>query len=202
MSSDSSNTHGNDCGGCPLQDAQEQAPIAGLSRRDFVSASMLTAIAVTLSACGGGDLSAADRILAASSTPTTPATTPVTPTTPTKPTTPTTPAASNPTVGANQVGVTVASYAALASIGGVAVVNANPPFALARASTGFVAYSLRCPHQGTTVNIVGTTSWRCPNHDALFASTGAWTGGQRSAALIARTVTPNAAGTFVVVNLT
>ena len=88
------------------------------------------------------------------------------------------------------------------SIGGVAVVNANPPVALARASTGFVAYSLRCPHQGTTVNIVGTTSWRCPNHDALFASTGAWTGGQRSAALIARTVTPNAAGTFVVVNLT
>ena len=199
MSDDSDDTRSTDCGGCPMRDAQEQAPLAGISRRDFVSASMLTAIAATLSACGGGDLSAADRILAASPTPSTP-TTPTTPATPTTPTTPV--AAGNPTVGANQVGVTIATYPALASVGGVAKVNANPPVALARTASGFIAYSLRCPHQGTTVNIVGTTSWHCPNHDALFSSTGAWTGGQSSTALVARTVTPNAAGTFVVVNLT
>ena len=199
MSSDFDKLQRNDCGDCPLHSAQHDADASGVSRRDFVSATLLTAIAATLSACGGGDLSAADRILAASPTPGTPAA-PATPATPTTPTTPV--AAGNPTVGANQVGVTIASYPALASVGGVAKVNANPPVAIARTSTGFVAYSLRCPHQGTTVNIVGTTSWHCPNHDALFSSTGAWTGGQRSAALVARTVTPNAAGTFVVVNLT
>ena len=193
MSSDVSGTHNNDCNVCPLHSASDEPSVDGISRRNFVSISMLSAIAATLSACGTGELTAAEKLLAASSAPSTP-TTPTTPATPAQP--------GNPTVGANQIGVTVASYPALAGAGGVARVNANPPVALARTASGFVAYSLRCPHQGTTVNIVGTTSWRCPNHDALFSSTGAWTGGQRSAALVARTVTPNQAGTFVVVNLT
>ena len=193
MSSDVSGTHNNDCSVCPLHSASVEPSVDGISRRNFVSISMLSAIAATLSACGTGELTAAEKLLAASSAPSTP-TTPTTPATPAQP--------GNPTVGANQIGVTVASYPALASAGGVAKVNASPPVALARTASGFVAYSLRCPHQGTTVNIVGTTSWRCPNHDALFSSTGAWTGGQRSAALVARTVTPNQAGTFVVVNLT
>ena len=193
MSSDVSGTHNNDCNVSPLHSTSDEPSVDGISRRNFVSISMLSAIAVTLSACGTGELTAAEKLLAASSAPSTP-TTPTTPATPAQP--------GNPTVGANQIGVTVASYPALASAGGVARVNANPPVALARTASGFVAYSLRCPHQGTTVNIVGTTSWRCPNHDALFSSTGAWTGGQRSAALVARTVTPNQAGTFVVVNLT
>ena len=73
---------------------------------------------------------------------------------------------------------------------------------MARTASGFVAYSLRCPHQGTTVNIVGTTSWKCPNHDATFDANGTWTGGQLTTALVARTVTPNYNNTFVVVNLT
>ena len=193
MSSDVSGTHNNDCSVCPLHSASDEPSVDGISRRNFVSIRMLSAIAATLSACGTGELTAAEKLLAASSAPSTP-TTPTTPATPAQP--------GNPTVGANQIGVTVASYPALASAGGVARVNANPPVALARTASGFVAYSLRCPHQGTTVNIVGTTSWRCPNHDALFSSTGAWTGGQRSAALVARTATPNQAGTFVVVNLT
>ena len=108
----------------------------------------------------------------------------------------------NPPVGANQVGITIASYPALANVGGVAKINGSPAVALARTATGFVAYSLRCPHQGTTVNIVGTTSWKCPNHDATFNSTGAWTGGQPTTALVARGVTPNYNNTYVVVNLT
>jgi Rieske Fe-S protein len=82
-------------------------------------------------------------------------------------------------------------------------VNSNPPVALARTATGFVAYSLRCPHSGTTVTIQGTTSWKCNNHGALFNGLGAWTGGQqRTTNLVARNVTPNANNTFVVVNLT
>ena len=98
--------------------------------------------------------------------------------------------------------MTISAYPALANVGGVAKVNASPAVGLARTATGFVAYSLRCPHQGTTVNIVGTASWRCPNHDALFNGTGAWTGGQSTTNLVPRTVTPNSDNTFVVVNLT
>jgi Rieske Fe-S protein len=172
-----------------------QLELAEYSRRDFVSIATLTAIAATLTACGTGELTAAEKLLvadrkAANSTPPTqtPASTPV--------------SSGNPTVGANQIGVTIASYPALANVGGVAKVNNSPPIGLARTATGFVAYSLKCPHQGTTCTAVGASSWRCPNHGATFASAGTWTGGQRSTNLVARTVTPNAAKTFVVVNLT
>jgi nitrite reductase/ring-hydroxylating ferredoxin subunit len=199
MASDINPANDTDCTACPLHTASDELQFDGISRRNFVSLSMLSAIAATLSACGGGELSAAEKLLAAAPTPTTP-TTPTTPATPTTPTTPTQPG--NPTVGANQIGVTIANYPALANVGGVAKVNSSPPVAVARTATGFVAYSLRCPHQGTTVTIVGTTSWKCPNHAATFNGTGAWTGGQSSAALVKRTVTPNQAGTFVVVNLT
>jgi Rieske Fe-S protein len=168
-----------DCTTCPLQRA-------AVSRRDFLSAAMLTTIAATLTACGGGELGGGDEITA--------------PSTPSTPTTPAVPG--NPTVGANQIGVTIASFPALAVVGGVAKVNANPPVALARTSTGFAAYSLRCPHAGTTVTIGTNNALRCPNHGATFSNVGVWTGGQRSANLVARTVTANTAKTFVVVNLT
>jgi Rieske Fe-S protein len=199
MIDDTDSTELGNAGRAPLiLTVQDDAVPRDFTRRDFVSATMLTAIAATLSACGTGELTAAEKLLAASqnlpSTPTpTPATTPPA-------TTP--PASGNPTVGANQIGVTIATYPALASVGGVAKVSSSPPIGLARTATGFVAYSLKCPHQGTTCNIVGTSSWRCPNHDATFASAGAWTGGQRTTNLVARTVTSNAAQTFVVVNLT
>jgi Rieske Fe-S protein len=168
-----------DCTACPLQHA-------AVSRRDFLSAAMLTTIAATLTACGGGELGGGDEITA--------------PSTPSTPATPAVPG--NPTVGANQIGVTIASFPALAVVGGVARVNSNPAVALARTSTGFVAYSLRCPHAGTTVNVATSGALRCPNHGATFSSTGAWTGGQPSANLAARGVSANAAKTFVVVNLT
>ena len=180
-----------DCAGCPLITA-ETAPRADFSRRDFVSAAMLAAIAATLAACGNGELTAAEKLLAAgdSTTPSTP--------TPTPTPTPT----GTPTVGANQFGVTVANYAALASVGGVAVVRSSPAIALARTSYGFVAYSLRCPHEGTTVSVLSNNTLRCPNHGALFASTGSWSGGYRTGSLSARTVTASADLSFVVVNLT
>jgi Rieske Fe-S protein len=170
-----------DCTACPLQQS-------AVSRRDFLSAAMLTTIAATLTACGGGELGGGDEITA-----------PATPSTPSTPTTPAVPG--NPTVGANQIGVTIASFPALAVVGGVAKVSSNPAVALARTSTGFVAYSLRCPHAGTTVTIGTNNALRCPNHGATFSSTGVWTGGQRSSNLVARTVTANTAKTFVVVNL-
>lgn len=163
-----------DCGPCPVRDA--------VSRRDFVSMATLSAIAMTLTACGGGELGGVTE----------PVTTPVT--------TPTTPG--TPTVGSNQIGVNVSAYAALANVGGVAKVNSSPPIALARTASGFVAYSLRCTHEGTTVSIQSGTSLRCPNHGALFSSTGAWSGGFRTSSLASRTVQVSADKTFVVVNLT
>lgn len=178
-----------DCGTCPLAESGADRRLDGdLSRRSFVSAAMLTAIAATLAACGGGELSAADKLLAPSSTPTpTPTPTPV--------------ATGTPTVGANQFGVSVANYPALAAVGGIAVVRTSPAIALARTATGFVAFSLRCPHEGTTVRVLSNFTLQCPNHGATFASSGTWSGGYRTGSLSARGVTASADKTFVVVNL-
>ena len=150
-----------------------------------MSAATLSAIALTLSACGGGELGAGDRVTAPGPTPTP------------------TPSPTNPPVGLNQIGVTVASYPALLTVGGVARVNNSPPIAVARTAAGFVAYSLRCPHAGTAVTAQAGNTWRCNNHGALFGSNGAWTGGQqRTTNLVSRGITANASNTFVVVNLT
>ena len=183
-----------DCGECPLLANPRDALVdehegEGITRRDFMSAAMLSAIAATLAACGGGELSAADKLLAPSGTPTT---------TPT----PTPSGTGTPTAGANQFGVTVASYPALATVGGVAVVRTSPPIALARTSSGFAAFSLRCTHEGTTVRVQAGNTLRCPNHGALFSSTGSWTGGYRTSSLSARGVQVSTDKSFVVVNLT
>jgi len=72
--------------------------------------------------------------------------------------------------------VTLAAWPALANVGGVAgsVGNVNGgPVAVSRVSaTSFAAFSMRCPHAGTTINVVNGISFRCPNHGALFNSGG------------------------------
>ena len=98
------------------------------------------------------------------------------------------------TVTAAGLLVTIAAWPALANVGGVAgsVGNVNGgPVAVSRISaTSFAAFSMRCPHAGTTVNVVNGTSLRCPNHGALFNGAGAWQNSpQRSANLSALTVT-------------
>jgi Rieske Fe-S protein len=82
--------------------------------------------------------------------------------------------------------VQISSYPALANVGGMARVdNGGTPVAAVRtgAST-FSAFSLICPHFGCTVGISGS-AFLCPCHGARFASTGAWTGGQRTSNLAA-----------------
>lgn len=183
-----------DCSVCPMVASEASAPalqgnqlLADLSRRQFVSAATLSAIALTLSACGGGELGGGDRVTAPAPSPT-----------PTP-----TPSPTNPPVGLNQIGVTVSSYPALLAVGGVAKVSNSPPIAVARTAAGFVAYSLRCPHAGTTVTAQPGNTWRCNNHGALFGASGAWNGGQqRTTNLVSRGITANATNTFVVVNLT
>lgn len=97
--------------------------------------------------------------------------------------------------------VSLSSYPALASVGGLALVDngsrSGEPIAVSRidAST-FLALSLICPHRGTTVEIVGG-SFYCPGHGATFAANGNWTGGQQTSNLGRYAVTYDAgAGTL------
>ena len=82
------------------------------------------------------------------------------------------------TVTAAGLEVTIAAWPALANPGGVAgsVGNVNGgPVAVTRLSaTSFAAFSMRCPHAGTTIHVVNGASFRCPNHGALFNSAGVW----------------------------
>lgn len=81
----------------------------------------------------------------------------------------------------NSFSFKVSDQAALANVGGVALMKANgSPVAVVRTgATNFVALSRICPHQGGTI---GTSSggFRCPDHGATFNLTGDWTGGQRT----------------------
>jgi len=98
------------------------------------------------------------------------------------------------TVTAAGLVVTLAAWPALANVGGVAgsVGNVNGgPVAVTRLSaTSFAAFSMRCPHAGTTINVINGTSFRCPNHGAQFNSAGVWQSSpQRAENLTALTVT-------------
>ena len=96
--------------------------------------------------------------------------------------------------------VTLANYAALGTVGGIAVISGtSTPIAVVRASaTQYRAFSLICPHAGSTVAISGT-GFRCPNHGATFNASGAWTGGQQTNGLFEFTVASNpTAGTITI----
>jgi len=73
----------------------------------------------------------------------------------------------------------------LDTVGGVLTipVEGAPPIALVRSSdTGYEAFWMSCPHEGTTVKIRGD-GFRCPNHLARFTRDGQWVGGQRTGPL-------------------
>ena len=80
--------------------------------------------------------------------------------------------------------IKISDYPALASVGGVALVNVSgSPLAIVHtdAST-YIALSRVCPHQGSIVNFTGN-GFLCPNHGAQFTETGTWIGGQRTSSL-------------------
>ena len=89
----------------------------------------------------------------------------------------------------------VADYPALATVGGISQVSSTGlPVAVVRSGAStYRAFSLRCPHQGSTVQVTGG-AFRCPNHGATFNSSGAWTGGERTSSLTELKVAVNAAG--------
>ena len=109
------------------------------------------------------------------------------------------------TVTASGLAVVIASWPALANVGGIAGTVGNvggQPTAVVRTGANtFAAYSLRCPHNGTTVRIENWQStgsaFHCPNHDAIFTSAGVCmpASPQRTTNLVARTVTYTAGDT-------
>ena len=143
-----------------------------VTRRDFIASSTLVAVAALLAACGDGQIGA---------------------------TSVTGPA----TVGQGGKGLTItlASFPALNNVGGIARVDGGvgTPVALVRTgASSFSAFSMVCPHQGSTINISGA-GFRCPNHGATFSANGAWTGGQRANGLTSFPATYDAAAGTVTI---
>lgn len=77
--------------------------------------------------------------------------------------------------------LTLAQYPALTSVGGVVTLTiAGSPVAVVReSSTTVAAFSLVCPHQGSTIGPV-TNGFYCPGHGAQFTLAGTWKGGQQT----------------------
>lgn len=126
-----------------------------VNRRTFLSATTLAAVAAVLQSCSGGGGGGGV----------------------------TAPPPGPPTGGTLMV--TVSSFAALSTVGGIARVDGNvgSPTALVRTgATTFTALSMICTHQGTTINISGS-GFLCPNHGAQFSSAGANIGGQATSSL-------------------
>jgi len=75
--------------------------------------------------------------------------------------------------------IKVSDFPALASVGGIALVNfSGNPFAIVRTGDAtFVTLSRICPHQGNTINPNGS-GFLCPGHGARFNASGQWVGGQ------------------------
>jgi len=83
-----------------------------------------------------------------------------------------------PSVGSS---INVATYPALASTGGIAIVSlSGTRLAIVRTgASSFLALSLVCPHEGGSINQNGA-GFLCSKHGARFDGTGTWTGGQRT----------------------
>ncbi len=106
--------------------------------------------------------------------------------------------------GPDTVGLTVklSDYAALTTVGGIVKLNGTTtPIAVVRATTvQYRAFSLVCPHEGTTVGVAGS-GFLCPNHGAEFTGTGTWKGGQPTSNMREFSVTADlAAGTLSISN--
>jgi cytochrome b6-f complex iron-sulfur subunit len=103
--------------------------------------------------------------------------------------------------GVGEISVRVTDFPALAAVGGIAKVRNSPPVALTRTSTGLVALSLSCTHQGTTVTIEANGAMYCPNHGARFSSAGVWFGGERTGNLVRLPVALDATGVNATITL-
>lgn len=98
--------------------------------------------------------------------------------------------------------VRLANFPALAEVGGTARVDGSTetPIGVSRVSAdSFVAVSMICTHAGFKPIDIQPVGYRCPNHGALFADDGTWTGGQATTNLERYTVVYDAsAGTLTI----
>jgi Rieske Fe-S protein len=101
--------------------------------------------------------------------------------------------ASGTAPGDVNVSINLADYPALTAVGGIARLNGTrTPIAVVHSATeSYRAFSMICPHAGTTIGVNGA-GFRCPNHGATFAASGAWTGGERTSGLFEFTTALNA----------
>jgi Rieske Fe-S protein len=98
-----------------------------------------------------------------------------------------------PNLGAG-ASINVADYSALSTVGGIALATVSGArLAIVRTgTTSFLALSRVCPHQGGTIGVNGS-GFRCPEHGAMFDSTGKWIGGQSTSNMHAYTTSYDAA---------
>jgi Rieske Fe-S protein len=102
--------------------------------------------------------------------------------------------------GSRALIVKLTDFSALSAVGGIARVDTSgAPTALVRTGTSsFTAFSMVCPHQGTTIGITNG-SFTCPNHGARFNASGTWIGGQQTTNLLSYSTTYDAAaGTITI----
>ena len=145
--------------------------IVGPSRREFISQSMLAAVAALLTtACGDGEIGGVGPL--------------------------------PPEVIEEGFTIRLSDFPALQRVGGIARVDRNTtnPLAVSRLGPNtFAALSMICPHAGYKPIDIISTGFRCPNHRAVFAADGNWTGGQRTRDLQSYPVVYNAsAGTITI----
>lgn len=105
--------------------------------------------------------------------------------------------------------VVIANWPALATVGGIAgsvgTVQGTATAIVRTGANSFAAFSMRCPHQGTTIRIENWqrtgSAFHCPNHDALFDAAGKLLAGspQSTSSLVVRTVTYTAGDTTLYV---
>jgi nitrite reductase/ring-hydroxylating ferredoxin subunit len=96
--------------------------------------------------------------------------------------------------------LSLSSYPALANVGGVVTtrIDGSPVAVVRESTTTFAAFSLICPHQGSTVQ-ARTSEFYCPGHGAMFDLAGNWIGGQRTSNLRSYPTTyDSSAGTITV----
>lgn len=87
----------------------------------------------------------------------------------------------SPPGGIDALLIRIADFPALATVGGIARVDAGGSSPVAVTRTGastFVAMTMICPHAAFRPIQITASGFRCPNHGAEFGPNGTWAGGQ------------------------
>ena len=148
-----------------------------LPRREFLSQATLTAVAVVLAACSGGGGGVTGPSAAPNPDP-------------------------GPGTSGTTLSITLASFSALANVGGIAAVGnlGSKPVAVVRTgATAYTALSRICTHAGCDIN-VASGGFSCPCHGSQFDSQGKATVGPAEAALQRFNVAVSADGTKLTIS--